>query len=54
MGQSGYQEETLCWEPRPEKIPALVQSWMELGRLPRPRLARVLSGLSQRAAHAAA
>ena len=54
MGQSGYQEETLCWEPRPEKIPALVQSWMELGRLPRPRLARVLTGLSQRAAQAAA
>ncbi|GEM_PF-3018558 len=54
MGQSGYQEETLCWEPRPEKIPALVQSWMEMGRLPRPRLARLLAGLSRRAAQAAA
>ena len=54
MGQSGYQEEMLCWEPRPEKIPALVRSWMEQGRLPRPRLSRVLSGLWQRAAQAAA
>ena len=54
MGQSGYQEESLCWEPRPEKIPALVQSWMEMGRLPRPRLARLLTGLTGRAAQAAA
>jgi len=54
LGQSGYQEEWLCWEPRPKKIPALVQSWMEMGRLPRPRLARLLAGLTRRAAQAAA
>jgi hypothetical protein len=54
MGQDGFQEENLCWEPRPEKIPALIQSWIGKRGLPRPRLARILTELVTHAAQAAA
>jgi len=54
MGQSGFQDEYLCWEPRPEKIPVLIQSWIANDWLPRPRLARILTELATRTARAAA
>ena len=54
MGQSGFQEEYFCWEPRPEKIPALIESWIGKNWLPRPRFARILTDLATRRARAAA
>jgi hypothetical protein len=54
MGQSGFQEQYFCWEPRPEKIPALIEAWIGNGWLPRPRFARILTDLATRRARAAA
>ena len=54
MGQEGWQGEFLYWEPRPEKLPGLIQIWKEQGWLSRKRLARVLSELMGMAAKAAA
>jgi hypothetical protein len=54
LGQSGFQEDYLCWEPRPEKLPALIEGWIGNGWLPRPRFARILTDLATRRARAAA
>jgi hypothetical protein len=54
LGQAGYQAEYLCWEPRPERIPQLIQAWNENGWLPRSRLSQVIAGLFAGAARAAA
>lgn len=48
MGQEGARGEFVYWEPTPEKIPQLIQSWFEKGWLRRARLASILE-----AAHAA-
>jgi hypothetical protein len=45
MGQEGWQNEFLYWEPTPEKIPDLIQTWKKQGRLDRRRLARVIKEL---------
>jgi hypothetical protein len=54
MGDEGWRGEFLYWEPRPERIPELIRSWRQEGRLERPRLARVVSELVEAAARAAA
>jgi hypothetical protein len=45
MGQEGWQSEFVYWEPRAERLPALIQSWKERGWLERKRFARVISDL---------
>ena len=45
MGQEGWQGEFVYWEPRPEKLPALIRTWKEQGWLNRKRLARLLADL---------
>jgi hypothetical protein len=54
LGQEGHQDEFLCWEPRPEKLPELIHAWNIKGWLPRSRLARIVDGLGLAAAKAAA
>jgi hypothetical protein len=54
MGEEGWRGEFLYCEPRPEKIPELIRSWRQEGRLERARLARVVSELVDAAAKAAA
>jgi hypothetical protein len=54
MGQKGWQNEFIYWEPTPEKIPDLIQTWKEQGRLDRRRLARVIKELVGIASKAAA
>jgi hypothetical protein len=54
MGQEGWRGESVYWEPKPEKIPALIRSWRQEGRLERVRLARLVSELLDGAARAAA
>lgn len=46
MGQEGWQGEFSYWEPIPEKIVALIQTWKEQGRLDRRRFARLLADLA--------
>lgn len=54
MGQEGWQGEFLYWEPKPERLPTLIGTWMDQGWLDRERLGRVLTRLVSRAAVAAA
>jgi hypothetical protein len=54
LGQEGAQDESICWEPHPEKIAQLLQSWHRDGRLPRARLARLMAGLVKTSTRAAA
>lgn len=54
MGQKGWQSQFLYWEPAPEKIVGLIQSWKEQGWLDRKRFSRVLKEVMEVAARAAA
>jgi hypothetical protein len=54
IGQEGWQGDSLYWEPRPEKIPDIIQRWKEDGRLQRTRLAAIVSRLLNQAAKTAA
>jgi len=54
LGEEGGQGESLYWEPRPEKIPAIIQSWKQNGLVGRPRLAQLVQRLMNQTAQAAA
>ena len=54
LGEEGGQGEHLYWEPRPEKIPAIIQSWKQSGLVGRPRLAQLVQRLINQTAQAAA
>lgn len=45
LGQEGTQDDSVYWEPHPEKIAQQLRSWHRDGRLPRPRLARLMADL---------
>lgn len=42
MGEEGWQGESTYWEPRPEKIPGLIQEWRGKGLLHRTRLSGIV------------
>ncbi len=54
LGQEGAQDESIYWEPHPEKIATLLQTWHRDGRLPRARLARLMTDLITTRARVAA
>jgi hypothetical protein len=54
MGEKGWHNGSLYWEPRPENIPGLIRSWRQSGTLQRTRLARIVQELVDKSAKAAA
>jgi hypothetical protein len=54
MGEEGWGGECLYWEPQPDKIPDLIQTWRERGLLGRTRLANLVTNLLPQLARAAA
>jgi hypothetical protein len=47
IGERGWGGEYLCWEPQPEKLPAIIGEWQERGVLRRARLVELAKSLLQ-------
>ena len=54
MGEEGWQGECLYWEPKPDNIPGLIQTWWEQGSLYQTRLATIAAELLEKQLEAAA
>ena len=54
LGQEGTQDDFVYWEPHPDRIAQQLRAWHLDGRLPRARLARLMTDFIKTSAQAAA
>jgi hypothetical protein len=48
MGHEGWQGEDQYWEPRPERLPEIINDWKAQGRLDRVSLSQLVRNVAQR------